>query len=451
MKGTQHITDLFKESLNGGSDFNNSLWEKLDDQLQPVRDAYNKRQRRRVFAYWSFAAIMLVGGGAAYYNTNGNSQKIAAVQKTATAVEQKSCCAKPTVADRFGVNPMENNATTQTENVETNTYNSGNSAVGIILETNTVNQPTTIKHDKTIAKKNIHASNKNTSVKTVAPLISDNRADKDIAVANQDVQTTKSTDGALDTKSNVADNNSQVVAPIVDNTQGVNLVNPDPAKTKVATVTIPKNIPNAVIKNAVALKKKATFGVQMLGGINAASSFNKTGVVVGAQLNITADDKKIFIGAKVAKNDIKHQLLSIDKAGTNPTAADAMINKMTVIQIPFGYQFALNKKLHNATLLNVGFEPTLLTGIETIYYDNGGVAGAPTTPVYNSPLIDKAVNRFNVSFILGLQKQLNSRVGLFGNVGYGLINITDKQFYNKTGAVNNLRYFQAGVSFKLNK
>jgi hypothetical protein len=208
----------------------------------------------------------------------------------------------------------------------------------------------------------------------------------------------------------------------------------------------------AAVKPAPGKTPLGKSGFTFSAGTNISSPFRKTGVYGGVLFTKTIGDKHIFAGIKMAGNRLHHELVFASKQGQVAPVTDAIIEKLTILQVPFGYEFAVSRKGNkNKTFLFTGFEPAYITGLRTLFYDDFGVPGGPRQEVVNSPLMSKAVNRFSLSFIAGVRKQVTPRIGLSLTGGYSLIDITNKQYYNRTSANNNLKYLQAGLLFRLNK
>jgi hypothetical protein len=451
MKQESTLNDVLRQGLeHNNAPYSEALWQKLDEQLVPVRQAYHKKEKRRVAAYWTIAAALLLGGGITYFASqkNNTTAKTIGTEKTQQVGANEaphSCCKKTTEETT-----AENVATTNAENI--NAINNNDVAVNTNVENNnksiksyetkTANAISNITtNNNNVAKQRITKTTKAKKIKT-SNLNSENVTPVLIAKNDNEDNTIEKITIAPALKSE--DNNDQ------------NVTTPDVNNGIIKTDAVTPPLPVVDVKPATALtpaKKviptKQPMQLYILGGVNMTNSFSKSGYVGGVMLEKQIKEKRIFAGVKVAFNKLEHQLIASKNASTTPQMTDAIINKMTTIQMPFGYQFELRKKITNPTYLNVGFEPTLLTGIQTIYYDDNGVPGGPRTPVTNSPLLHNAINHFNVSFNLGLKKQITNKVGATLNSGYGLINITDKQYYNKSGGNNNLKYVQVGLLYRL--
>jgi hypothetical protein len=433
MKQKSTFENFIKEELhNGKHPFNEALWNKLDLQLIPVREAYAKKEKRRVVFYWSLLGVLLLGGTGVILNNKATNKEVAnASEKTTKNVEA------------VVKNAIENNQ----ENVKP-----------------TVNVPTIVSSNDILINNNnvtvVNTTDKQSSLSAF------NKEDNSIPTfnktrnRNKKSATKKQKDDFVENEI-VANNTESGVEKIMEQKEmekveeAINKIEEDKVTTKLPEVN---NIAKedkpikATDNKAKEIKANETLPLEWYatGGANFSSPFNKGGYYGGLFIERQIKDKRIFAGVKVAYNNLDHQLVASKNASVFPQTTDAMINKMTTIQIPFGYQFKLSKgAVNKAVLLNVGFEPTFITGIQTIYYDDNGVPGGPRVPVVNSPLLSNAINKFNVSFIAGIKKPITNRLGFTLNAGYGLIDITDKQYYNKTNSTNNLKYFQAGLSFRL--
>lgn len=416
--------------------FDESLWNKLDQKLIPVREAYQKKNKRRAVAYWSVLGILLIGGSVAVFNKTDNtsSSNQQAVTKANDALTTKE---------------SEKNVKQDPLTVNAPTINTDNNVL----------VATPQRATKSIAKNEASSLNKN--VRKI-----ERQADESFAQINttqKRVHTKKEKVVFVDDKKESAVNNNEVIVkqddvtviekPIAAVKDKEVVEGKKEEKTTVTEEGITTKTPLPTTTNTAKVKNKATtqpLEIYAGGGLNFSNPFDKAGYYGAIHIEKQIEDKRIFAGVKVAYNNLNHQLIASNKVNTFPLVTDAVINKMTTIQIPFGYQFKLSKKpAQKAWLLNVGFEPTLITGIQTIYYDDNGVPGGPRTPVVNSPLLKNAINKFNVSFIAGIKKQITNRIGVNFNAGYGMIDMTDKQYYNRTNNNNNLKYMQVGLLFRL--
>ncbi len=440
--------------------YNEALWQKLDEQLVPVREAYQKKQKRRVAAYWTIAASVLLISAIGFYasqnnktttNSNDVKNQQAPTKNSNTAINTNTNIddtndAKNGVSTNVNNNQLFNEKNSSVNKVKkqpNTTYNNNEAFIANRSSVITNNKTSSTIETASIIKSNKGEYNNNETVieKPAKTIEASSTKNIDVANNNNVITNAKKIEASLSSNDTETFNNN--VTPVDTTTKK------DVAK-KVAPIA--SNITQIAKKEAVKVKPNLVqqpIQWSLFGGVNMASPFYKSGYVGGVLLEKQIQDKRIYAGVKVAFNKLAYQLIATKNSNITPIVADAVINKMTTIQLPFGYQFPLNKKLNNPAFLNVGFEPTLFTGIQTIYYDDIGVPGGVRTPVVNSPLLHDAINKFNVSFTVGVKKQLTPKVSILANTGYGLINITDKQYYNKVGSNNNLKYIQIGVMYKL--
>jgi hypothetical protein len=448
MNKNSTIEKLFKKELNSEKfEYSENLWNKLDQQLGPIRAAHQKKEKRRAIILWASLLLLIVSGvgiGITTYKNKKTTNPIAQSTVTSTNVAseavtndnststttQKTTNNTITNIEATNNNIIANNITTGATNITTGATNSGNT----IENSTTTNASTTPSLVRAVENKR-----KATKInhKKITDLSSSYNHDKQVSLNQQ-----------YPKKSTI--NNDEMVAekeltPLTTEKKEATIIAQPTAPTETAkqnNTTEQSNKKKVVTKNTTSFFAAA--------GINVATPIKKPGYFGGVMMQKQIDDKRIFIGLKLSHNELNHQLISSNKANVFPQITDAIIDKMTVIQMPFGYQFQLNKKAgEKSSLLNVGFEPTLLTGVKTIYYDDFGVVGGPRTAVVNSPLLKNAINKFNLSFIAGIQLPLTNSLSFTLNGGYGLIDITDKQYYNRTIKNNNLKYMQAGVLLRL--
>jgi hypothetical protein len=447
MKEKSTLEQLFKEGLNKQEfEYSEKLWQKLDTQLVPIRNEYNKKERRRILFIWGFLALLTTSGGIGYYLSSkkavGNTDtatmtktKASTKKETNTIVSKEALAttSTTTVTDLTKYKDL-TNTTVATNNVvdATNTqvdeYNNSS-----LKDKGTFNKNRT----KTRRAKGANRSNAQAIDKPIF------NKDKDKQVIDEDVAENTPDKMEVDKLAEevTANNNDATINDIKEKAIVPPVVKDVKEDKTIAKVTA-KN------KEAATSNKSSIFAIV---GVNVATPIKKSGYYVGAMLEKQIDKKRrVFIGVKFAQNKLEHQLISSEKASIFPQVTDALIDRMATIQMPFGYQFKLSKAApEKASLLSVGFEPTLLTGVRTIYYDDNGVPGGPRTVVVNSPLLKDAVNKFNLSFIVGLKLPITNSLGFTLNGGYGLIDITDKKYYNRTNSNNNLKYLQAGLLLRL--
>jgi Outer membrane protein beta-barrel domain len=426
MKEKSTLENLFKTELNKKEfEYSEKLWQKLDNQLMPVRDAYYKKERRRIVFFFSIAAI-LIGGTTTFFAVGNNNSKQKITTTTVSTQENKKEVSDDKGRDLTALQDL-------TKNIDLPNISNGNTTV---IGTGNSSKETAAPTNNS----SLYNSNSNNLQRSsIAKRTSVAKAPKAKKLLEEVPPSTLEEEVVEGTKEP-----TEAIPPVEDN-----VVAPVEEK-KVAPKTEDKNVATpAALKKKVEPTGKSSFFA--LAGINATTPVKKQGYYVGAMMEKQIDSKRrIFVGVKLAQNKLHHQLINSEKATIFPQVTDAVIERMTTIQMPFGYQFRLNKKQQEkATLFSVGFEPTLLTGVRTTYYDDNGVPNGPRTPVVNSPLLKNAVNKFNISFIAGIKVPLTSRIGFSLNMGYGLIDITDKQYYNRTSTNNNLKYVQTGLLFRL--
>ncbi len=439
------IENLYKKELNNEKfEFNENLWGKLDEQLGPVRAAYHKKEKRRAIILWA-SVLLLVGTGAGiglstYKNQNSSNPN------TQSTTASTSAASKSQIVATDGLTT--NTATQNVTNTTTKIAGADDTNTG----TSNFNTPT---QNSSTVNQNTTAANTNTASPLVNNLESKRKATKSSNKKAKDLSSTDSRDQKVYLNQHNEEETTTYKEEMVAEKEATSSSIEKDISSSSAT---PPVTPTEIAKQDKVLEKiakkkvgtKNTTSFFAAAGVNVATPIKEPGYFAGIMMQKQIDDKRIFIGLKLAHNELNHQLISSNKANVFPQITDAVIDKMTVIQMPFGYQFQLNKKAgERAASLNVGFEPTLLTGVKTIYYDDLGIAGGPRTAVVNSPLLKNAINKFNVSFIAGVQLPLTNSLWFTLNGGYGLIDITDKQYYNRTIKNNNLKYLQAGVLLRL--
>jgi hypothetical protein len=438
------IENLFKKELNSEKfEYSENLWNKLDQQLGPVRAAHQKKEKRRAIVLWSFLLLLVgstVGIGVATYKnkkatnavtqTAASSTNVASNNEVVTNDQSSSTTTNQTTTNNTPITIEGNNSSNTIASDNTTSTNNNNiTENGVTTNANTTPLSVNAVDTKRKATKTSHRKIKNPSstVHDDKEEYLNQQGEKEGTVSNDEIVAEKEV----------------TTTPIEKKEEAI-------AKQPVAPTEIAKQdkAPEKTDKKKAVTKNTTSFFAAA--GVNVATPIKKPGYFAGVMMQKQIDDKRIFVGLKLSHNELNHQLISSNKANVFPQITDAVIDKMTVIQMPFGYQFQLNKKAgERSSLLNVGFEPTLLTGVKTIYYDDFGITGGPRTAVVNSPLLKNAINKFNLSFIAGVQLPLSNSLWFTLNGGYGLIDITDKQYYNRTIKNNNLKYIQAGVLLRL--
>jgi hypothetical protein len=437
------LDNIFKQQItDAGFEPSEALWQRLDNQLQPLRNQRDKK--RRVAAIWFL--LLLLGGGALTWGVLNN--------KKDTTTEKLTQQSKGVVTPP-GTPAPGNQSPANTDNNTSATQNAGNNSKENTTAGSepfvTVTSPATTPTVSTIVKeKNVSGS----TAGYTASRAKQKRSRSKITAAKKGM-VPQFAEAVPVEDNNEAEKTTEAKVPEVRVA--------DPAKEPAAPVAQPKiPVPGNVIKQAPPVttakkpgNKKQQSPVEYIvtAGANFSSPFRKPGVFAGVLLRKTIDEKHLFAGLKISTNTLNHQFTSAAKINQFPVVTDAVIERLTTLQLPFGYEFGLNGKTGKpaTTFLTLGFEPSYIAGLRTVFYDDNGIPGGPRTPVVNSPLLAKAINRFNVSFIAGVRLQAGKRAGLSLGAGYNLINMTDKQYYNRTATSNNLRYVQAGLQWRLHK
>jgi cytoskeletal protein RodZ len=442
------LDNIFKQQLtDAGFEPSEALWQRMDAQLEPLR---NQRDRkRRVAAFWLL--FLLLGGAAGtWFVLNGKQpaetgtpREIAGKQSAApqqntspvtganVSVENKTSIAAQPGTENAGAatDVVSLNPSLPAHHPDNNTFNT--------RPGNLTQQKTSIGKETGIAKQKRYSTKRGNNRKAIHD---DVAPEEIVSIEPPIIEPEKMKEDSKATESEtVLKNETPTVAA--------------PATQPVTATAMPQT-PVAGKAKAENKKKNASpLQYVLTGGTNFSSPFRKPGIVAGIMFRKTVDGKHLFAGVKIATNKLHHEFTSAAKINQFPVVTDAEIDRVTTIQMPFGYEFGLNGKGTKpaGTFLSVGFEPSYITGLRTIFYDDNGIPGGPRTTVYNSPLLSKAINKFNVSFIAGIRKQLTPKTGLSLNAGYNLIDITDKQYYNRTSNSNNMRYVQLGLQWRLNK
>lgn len=478
MSNRPDIDDLFRKELDGmAHEYSDALWQKLDAQLQPERDAFHKKDKKRRAAWLVLPLALLIGGAVWYFagrsssssnppetiaaNTENNTGNPVSTEKTAlqkgtdsTGSAQIGMAGNTDLVDPQKTLPANQPGTTGNQQAGSPaTATPGNKNAAVKQAHTNVQQPApavTVAQQKNKASKNNivvsrSKNNKPAIVDNNDAAVSKGKNNKTIALPGKEDESgptpVEEVKEAPAVESNPAVN--QAETPKVEVPVTANKTDNKPEENKTAvTKQTPKKVMN-----------QTRLGVSVMAGTNLSSPFRKPGAFGGVLFTKTIDGKHVFAGLKISSNQLDHQLVIAGKQNQpTPPQTDAVIEKLVILQMPFGYEFKLNAKGKPATtFLQAGFEPAYIVGLRTIYYDDNGVPGGPVTPVLNSPLMSKAINRFNLSFVAGIRKQITPRIGITLNGGYSLIDITDKQYYNRTSTNNNLKYIQAGLLFRLNK
>jgi hypothetical protein len=459
MSSRPHIDELYKSKLDAlDHEFSEALWQKLDNQLQPERAAYHKKDRKRRALILLFLLLAIGGASTWFLTTQKDNTKQGIVAQT-PGNEQATKTAEPArMANEDNRTPVSQNTTTPPAETVPPVATGNNSQPLEPQSPNNTDNIFNINDTRTITTSDITNNRVN-------PVSKQNKAvgrnikkaqvnDNDMAGNGEAVFTppvfieTAPTTTKEEPKATVNNEAGTTVVTTGDNTE---------EKKKDPDASMPTKVSADDLKKATTVKTKNTnstkkAAISVMAGTNLSSPFRKPGIFGGVLFTKTIDDKHIFAGIKLTSNQLNHELIIASKQNQPTPVTDAVIEKLTILQLPFGYEFALGRKdKPRTTFLQAGFEPAYITGLRTLYYDDNGIPGGPRTIVVNSPLMAKAVNRFNLSFIAGVRKQVTDRVGISLTGGYSLIDITDKQYYNRTSTNNNLKYVQAGLLLRLNK
>lgn len=472
MSNRPHIDDLFRKELDGMEhEYSDALWQKLDAQLQPERDAFHKKDKKRRAAWLILPLALLLGGATWYFAGRSSSNKPEAI-----AANSENNTGNPRSTEKTALHRESTDSTGSAQ-----IGMSGNTDIADPRKTQSAHQPVTAGNQQAGSPATATPGNNNTAVKqthtdvqqpvtTVSAAQQKTKASKNNIVVSRRKNNQPAIADNNDAAVSKGKNNKAITLPGKEDESGptpveevkempVIEVNPvvNQAETPKVEVPVTANKPD---ENKTAITKQAAKkvvnqtkpGISAMAGTNLSSPFRKPGAFGGVLFTKTIDGKHIFAGLKISANQLDHQLVLSSKQNQPVIQTDAVIEKLTILQLPFGYEFKLNGKGKPATtFLQAGFEPAYIVGLRTIYYDDNGIPGGPVTPVANSPLMSKAINKFNLSFVAGIRKQITPRIGITLNGGYSLIDITDKQYYNRTSTNNNLKYIQAGMLFRLNK
>lgn len=423
--------ELFKKGLTQTDfEYDEAIWEKIQSKLEAKRKEKKDKKRWLVLLF-----MFLLTGGAAYFvidNQRKEKQNIIAVDNDANNTgtdklsETKQSLpggeANNNLNESIAVKPTESPIVKQTtennisnpENKSTGNFNIYKSSAGI----NRLNKKENLQKE---------TSENNIGNLIVAP---DDKNEAEVKSLNQQ-------DAAP-----ITTLPEQTVTPAIDNN-----------KTEIQQEAAPvkeEAVPKTTIKNE---NQKSTGKSRwyLNSGGDISMPFNKVGFQAGITwVQTTNDNKHLFAGLSIVNHKLKHQYISASKVNTPSPETDAVIDRMTALRFSFGYLFDLNaKRNRDNTFLSLGFEPSYAVNLRTIYYDRNGQPSGPATLIVNSPIMDKAVNRFNLFFTAGIQKEFKSRLGVSLKAGYGFIPVTNKEFYNRTTGNNNIRSLQAGFTYRL--
>jgi hypothetical protein len=418
--------ELFKKGLTQTDfEYDEAMWEKIQSKLEAGRR--EKRDKKR----WLVLLFMfLLTGGATYFVIDDQRKE----KQNIITVDNNAGNAKLSGNEKSFPVQEENNLK---ENADKES-----------AESPLVKQPDLIAADKTSSQENKLAGNFN--IYKSSPVIS--RLNKK---------------GNLQKETDENDMESPIAAPADKNDAEVNSLNQQdaapvnalPEQTIVPAIDNNKTEMKQVKEEAISKtvienqnqKSSDKSRLYLSSGGDISMPFNKVGFQAGVTwVKTTNDNNHLFAGLSIVNHKLKHQYISASKINTPSPETDAVIDRMTALRFSFGYLFDLNAKNKPAnTFLSIGFEPSYAINLRTIYYDRNGQPSGPATLIVNSSIMDKAVNRFNLFFTAGIQKEFKNRLGVSLKAGYGFIPVTNKEFYNRTTGNNNIRSLQAGFIYRL--
>lgn len=190
MSSRPNIDEMFRNELEGQQhEFSEALWQRLDAQLQPERDAYHKKDRKRR-AVWIYLLLLAIGGGSTWYiagNNNGTPQQLAEQQpghtatvKAAEAQKEPAPASNPENNTSIAVAPQPNNGEQVTTTAPGKVQNTeaGTPTSTRVQQTN-ANGISPISSQQEIAATNPVATIKNKKQRTVI----NKKANEEIAAA----------------------------------------------------------------------------------------------------------------------------------------------------------------------------------------------------------------------------------------------------------------------------
>jgi hypothetical protein len=422
--------ELFKKGLTQTDfEYDEAMWEKIQSKLEAKRKEKKDKKRWLVLLF-----MFLLTGGAAYFviDNQKGKQNITTVDTDANNAGngKLSETKKSLPAGEVNNNLNENRVSKPTESPIVTQPNPDKI---IIPEIKSAGSFDVSKSTSEIRKQNKKPDFKKKALK--------NNIENKIVVPDDENEAEVKSSNQQD----AAPINSlpeKAIAPAIDNNKTEMKQEAAPVKEETISSTAIKN------ENQKSTDKNR-FYVSSGGDIS--MPFNKVGFHAGITwVKTTNDNKHLFAGLSIVNHKLKQQYISASKINTPSPEIDAVIDRMTALRFSFGYLFDLNaKRNRDNTFLSLGFEPSYAINLRTIYYDRNGQPSGPATLIVNSPIMDKAVNRFNLFFTAGIQKEFKSRFGVSLKAGYGFIPITNKEFYNRTTGNNNIRSLQAGFIYRL--
>jgi hypothetical protein len=424
--------ELFKKGLTQTDfEYDEVMWEKIQSKLEANRKEKKDKKRWLVLLF-----MFLLTGGAAYFvidnqrnekqnitaadndtNNKAGNDKLSETKKSSPAGESNN-----NLKEITGVKPIESPNVKQAaadKIITPETKSAGSfDFYKSLSEIRKQNKKTDFK--KQVFKNNIENKIAITSDENKAEVKSSNQ--QDATPIN-----------SLPEKN---------IAPAIDNNKTEMKQEAAPVKEEAISTTITKN------ENQKSINKNRLY---VSSGGDISMPFNKVGFQAGViWVKAANDNKHLFAGLSIVNHKLKQQYISASKINTPSPETDAVIDRMTALRFSFGYLFDLNaKRNRDNTFLSLGFEPSYAINLRTIYYDRNGQPSGPATLIVNSPIMDRAVNRFNLFFTAGIQKEFKNRLGVSLKAGYGFIPITNKEFYNRTTGNNNIRSLQAGFIYRL--
>lgn len=426
--------ELFKKGLTQTDfEYDEAMWEKIQFKLEAKRKEKKDKKRWLVLLF-----MFLLTGGAAYFvidnqrkeklnsavvdkdaNNNAGNRKFSGNEKLLPVQEENNV--NENVGNKSAESPLIKQPDLITAYKTANPENKSAGNFNIYKSSGGVSR---LNKKGNLQKK----TGENDMEKPIAASVDKNETEVK-SLSRQDVTPIKTLP-------------EQTITPVIDN-------NKTEMQQEVAPVK-EEAVSKAVIKN----EKQKPAGKSkwyLNSGGDISMPFNKVGFQAGVTwVQTTNDNKHLFAGLSIVNHKLKHQYISASKVNTPSPETDAVIDRMTALRFSFGYLFDLNAKRNPGnTFLSLGFEPSYAVNLRTIYYDRNGQPSGPATLIVNSPIMDKAVNRFNLFFTAGIQKEFKSRLGVSLKAGYGFIPITNKEFYNRTTGNNNIRSLQAGFIYRL--
>jgi hypothetical protein len=422
--------ELFKKGLTQTDfEYDEAMWEKIQSGLEAKRKEKKDKKRWLVLLF-----MFLLTGGAAYFviDNQKGKQNITAVDNNANNTSNSKLSeTKKSLPTGDANNNLKGSISSKP--IESPIAEQAAADKTIIPETKSAGSFDFSKSASEIRKKNNKSDFKKQALK--------NNIENKISVPADENKTEVKSSNQQD----AAPINSlpeKSIAPAIENNKTEMKQETAPVKEEAISTTAIKN------ENQKSTDKSRLY---LSSGGDISMPFNKVGFQAGVTWVKSANDNKhLFAGLSIVNHKLKQQYISASKINTPSPETDAVIDRMTALRFSFGYLFDLNaKRNRDNTFLSLGFEPSYAINLRTIYYDRNGQPSGPATLIVNSPIMDRAVNRFNLFFTAGIQKEFKNRLGVSLKAGYGFIPITNKEFYNRTTGNNNIRSLQAGFIYRL--